>query len=167
LFARVLLMTWAVTAVWDALCASALAIIGYGSSFSALWSGVAATALLRPREPTAINAALGLLVHTGVTLVWSALVVAALFSSARLRSVVRRWSGVLGGAAIYGPLIWLAMSLGAIPAATGRDPSPGVRWWVQFVAHIPFVTVPMVMTARALLRPNVAGVRAGRTLPDS
>jgi hypothetical protein len=59
--------------------------------------------------------------------------------------------GALAVAATYGPLIWLVMSLLVIPAATGRPPRFGLGWWVQVVAHVPFVTIPMVFTARQVM----------------
>jgi hypothetical protein len=49
-------------------------------------------------------------------------------------------------------VIWLMMSLVVIPLATGRPPRIGVRWWVQVVAHVPFVTIPLVFTARKVLQ---------------
>jgi hypothetical protein len=153
----VLLTTWAVTAVWDGVCASALSIVGYGSTLSALWSGVAAIALRGPREPGLAHAALGLLVHTGVALLWSALFVWVVFQSSRVRRTLQSWSGAMAVAAVYGPLVWLVMSLGVIPFATGRGPALGMRWWVQLVAHVPFVALPMAIAARTLLRS--AGVR--------
>jgi hypothetical protein len=39
-----------------------------------------------------------------------------------------------------------------IPLATGRPPRFGFRWWVQVVAHVPFVTLPLVFTARRSLQ---------------
>jgi hypothetical protein len=38
-----------------------------------------------------------------------------------------------------------------IPLATGRPPRFGTRWWVQVGAHVPFVSLPLVFTARRLL----------------
>jgi hypothetical protein len=49
---------------------------------------------------------------------------------------------------MYGPFIWLMMSLVVIPTATGKMPSFNFRWWLQVFAHIPFVAVPLVFTAR-------------------
>jgi len=54
-------------------------------------------------------------------------------------------------AAVYGPIIWLVMSLAVILLATGRPPALGFRWWVQIFAHVPFVTLPLVFTARRAL----------------
>jgi hypothetical protein len=68
--------------------------------------------------------------------------------SGRLRSIVRRPTGAAAVAMVYGPLIWLVMSCVVIPLATGRAPTFGFRWWVQIFAHVPFVTLPLVFTAR-------------------
>jgi hypothetical protein len=43
------------------------------------------------------------------------------------------------------------MSFAVIPLATGRLPALGFRWWVQVFAHVPFVTIPLVFTARRAL----------------
>jgi hypothetical protein len=146
---RAVVVTWLVTAAWDFLCASALSVFAYGSTFSRLWQGVAAAAL----GPTALQmgtrgVAAGLMLHLLVALVWSAAFVVALARSAALRRMVDRPIGALGVAAIYGPVIWLVMSLAVIPLATGRPPTVGFRWWVQIFAHVPFVTIPLVFTAR-------------------
>jgi hypothetical protein len=83
--------------------------------------------------------------------VWSALFVAAAQRSRALRDAIRTPMGALAVAAVYGPAIWLAMSLVVIPLATGRLPGFGVRWWVQVVAHVPFVAIPLVFAARRVL----------------
>ena len=45
---------------------------------------------------------------------------------------------------MYGPFIWTVMSVVVIPLLVHRPPSINVRWWVQFVGHIPFVALPIV-----------------------
>ena len=45
LVARAVFVTWLVTAAWDFLCASALAVFAYGSTLSRFWQGVATTVL--------------------------------------------------------------------------------------------------------------------------
>lgn len=154
---RAILLTWLVTAAWDFVCASALSIFAYGSTFSRLWQGVAAAAI-GPKAlamgPRGVAAGLGL--HLLVAFAWSAAFVIALASVAGLRRFVARPRNALAVAIAYGPLIWLVMSLVVIPAATGRPPTFGFRWWVQIFAHVPFVTIPLVFTARRVL-----GVPAG------
>ena len=146
---RALLVTWIVTAPWDFVCASALAVFGYHSTVARLWQGVAATVLGGPAAQLGGRGiAVGLALHLCVAFTWSALFVLLLARSQGLRRVVRRPAGALAVAAAYGPVIWLVMSCVVIPLATGRPPTFGFRWWVQVFAHLPFVTLPLVFTAR-------------------
>jgi hypothetical protein len=141
-----------VTAAWDFLCASALSVFAYRSTFSALWQGVASVVLgPAARDMGARGVAAGLGLHLLVALTWSAAFVVALAASPALRKVVGHPLGALAAACVYGPLIWLVMSLAVIPLATGRPPVFGFRWWVQIFAHIPFVALPLVFTARRKL----------------
>lgn len=147
-----ILVTWLVTGAWDFVCATLLSVVAYGSTFSRLWQGVASTAL----GPVALQIgargiAAGLGLHLLVALTWSAAFVIALTGSATLRRLVARPLGAIAVAAVYGPLIWLVMSLVVIRLATGRPPAIGFRWWVQVFAHVPFVTLPLVFTARRAL----------------
>jgi hypothetical protein len=153
-FARAVLPVWLVTAAWDAVCATALGVFAYGSPAAAVWQGVAATALgsSAPSGGSARLAA-GLAVHLGVAFTWAAIFVAAALAWPALRRAIRSAGGALAVAAAYGPVIWLAMSLVVIPLATGRPPRFGLRWWVQVGAHVPFVSLPLVFTARRVLRP--------------
>ena len=146
------LITWLVTAAWDFLCASALSVFAYGSTFSRLWQGVASVVLGKAAlEMGALGVAAGLGLHLLVAFTWSALFV---FAAARWRALQQALAKPAGGfavAAVYGPIIWLVMSLAVIPLATGRPPTFGFRWWVQIFAHVPFVTIPLVFTARRAL----------------
>ena len=160
-FVRAVIPVWLVTAAWDFLCATALSVLAYHTTFARLWQGVASTVM----GPAAMNSgargvAVGIALHLAVAFTWSALFVAAARMSPAIRSMIATPSGALGVAAAYGPLIWLVMSIVIIPVATGRPPRFGFRWWVQIFAHVPFVTIPLVFTARRVLtgRP--------RTLPS-
>ena len=155
--ARAVLVTWLVTAAWDLICASALSVFAYHSTFSRLWQGVAATALgARALEMGSWGVATGLALHFLVALTWSTLFVLALARSEGLRRVVARPGDAFVVSCIYGPVIWLVMSLAIIPLATGRPPTFAFRWWVQIFAHVPFVTLPLVFTARRALGVNEA-----------
>jgi hypothetical protein len=148
-FVRVLVPVWLVTAACDAVCASALSVVAYGGTAAGVWQGVAATVL----GPSAIGGgakmvAAGLALHTLVALTWSTIFVAALWLWPPLRRAIRAPGAAVAVASVYGPLIWLVMSLAVIPFATGRPPRITGRWWVQIFAHIPFVTLPLVFTAR-------------------
>jgi hypothetical protein len=65
-----------------------------------------------------------------------------------VRSLLASPYGVVKVAALYGPLIWMVMSLVVIPIFTRRPPTIGVRWWIQWIGHIPFVGVPIVASSR-------------------
>ena len=149
---RALLVTWLVTAAWDFVCASALSVFAYGSTFSRLWQGVAAKVL----GPNALGlgtrgVVAGLMLHLLVAFTWSAVFVLAAAGWPTLRRALERPFGALAVAMAYGPIIWLVMSLVIIPLATGRPPTFAFRWWVQVIAHVPFVTIPLVFTARRML----------------
>jgi hypothetical protein len=143
---------WIVTAIWDAICASALGVLAYGATAASVWRGVAST-VLGPEalKGGAATVAAGLALHTAVAFTWSALFVAAARAWPAIRHAVRTPGGALAVAAAYGPLIWLVMSLAVIPLATGRPPRFGLRWWVQIFAHVPFVTIPIVFMTRRVL----------------
>ena len=149
---RAVLVTWLVTAAWDFVCASTLSVVAYGSTFSRLWQGVASAAFgPSALEMGARGVALGLMLHLLVALTWSSILVLSLTRSVTLRRTVASAGGAILVAAAYGPIIWLVMSLVVIPLSTGRPPAFGFRWWVQVFAHVPFVTLPLVFTARAAL----------------
>ena len=142
---RSVLVTWLVTALWDFLCATALSVFAYHSTFSRLWAGIGVVAVKRN------SVAAGIAIHFVVAFVWSALFVLVAAAAPALRRAIARPSGALAVAAIYGPLIWLVMSIAIIPLSTGKLPAFGLRWWVQIFAHVPFVTIPVVFTARRML----------------
>jgi uncharacterized membrane protein YagU involved in acid resistance len=139
-----------VTGVTDGLFSSVLAAFFYGSTVTRLWQGVASVLL----GASAMNggmqtAAVGVLMHFGVAFGWSAVFLLLYQSSSWLRGAVASPLGVIGIAAVYGPLIWMAMSMLIVPSLTHRPPVINFRWWVQFVGHIPFVALPIVtMIAR-------------------
>ena len=168
-FLRELVPVWLVTAAWDFVCATALSVFAYHTSAARLWQGVAAT-VLGPKalEGGATTVAAGLMLHLMVALTWSAVFLAAAHAWPALRRTIETPKGALAVAAAYGPIIWLVMSLVVIPLATGRPPRFGVRWWVQIFAHLPFVTIPLVFTARRVLgakpRVAVAGATESRAL---
>lgn len=151
-FVLELLPVWLVTAVWDGICATALGVLAYGSTAAGVWRGVASTVLGAPALTGGAGAtAVGLGLHTMVALTWSAVFVAAARMWPALRRTLHGPAGALAVAAVYGPLIWLVMSLVVIPIATGRPPRIGPRWWIQVGAHIPFVSLPLVFTARRVM----------------
>jgi hypothetical protein len=134
-----------VTGVTDGMFSSLLAAFVYGSTVTRLWQGVASTLLGAAALDGGIRtAAIGVLMHFGVAFGWSAVFLLLVLSSSWLRGVLAAPYGVIAIAAVYGPLIWLAMSLVVIPMLTHRPPVINLRWWVQLIGHIPFVALPIV-----------------------
>src|SRR6185436_7153176 len=95
------------------------------------------------------TALIGVLLHVGVAFGWSTLFFVLAGRSSWLRSRITTWSGVAIAAAIYGPCIWMVMSLVVIPSLTHRPPAITVRWWVQFFGHMVFVALPIVASIGA------------------
>lgn len=133
------------TALSDGLFSSCLAAFFYGSTVERLWQGVASVLIgQRAFELGAHSAAIGVAMHLGVAFTWSAVF---LFLGMRLpvvRRVLDTPYGVVKVASVYGPFIWLMMSLVVIPLLTHRPPTITYRWWVQLIGHFPFVGLPIV-----------------------
>jgi hypothetical protein len=133
------------TGVTDGLFSSVLAAFVYGSTVTRLWQGVASVRLgASAFEGGTRTAAVGLLMHFGVAFTWSAVCLLLVWSSSWLRGVLASPLGVIGVASVYGPLIWIVMSLAVIPMLTHRPPAINLRWWVQLAGHVPFVGLPIV-----------------------
>ena len=129
----------------DGLFASVLSVAFFHSTLARLWQGVASTLLGKAAFDGGTGTALiGLLMHFGVAFGWSAVFLLLYNSSAAIRRVAASRYGVLKVAAIYGPFIWLFMSLIVIPLLLHRPTPITTRWWVQLIGHIPFVATPMV-----------------------
>ena len=143
-----LLRAWILTAILDGLFSSALNVFAYGSSVSRLWQGVASTVFGAAALEQDSMAWAGLAMHFGVAFAWSAVFLVLAGGVSGVRRLLTSPYGALKAAAIFGPCIWLAMSLAVIPALTGRPASITFRWWVQFFGHIPFVAVPIALVAR-------------------
>jgi len=88
--------------------------------------------------------------HFGVALAWSSVFYFIVSRWSWIRSLLATRYGVIKVAAIYGPFIWLVMSLIVIPLLLWRPPTiTTVRWVVQFVGHFPFVGIPIVASIRS------------------
>jgi hypothetical protein len=137
------------TGVIDGLFSSMLSAVFYHSTVARLWQGVASTLIgAGAIGGGAAPVAIGLVMHFGVALTWSAIFLVAFDRLAWLRRAARTTGGAIAVAAIFGPLIWMTMSLAVIPALTHRPATINYRWWVQFFGHIPFVAVPIVIAVR-------------------
>jgi len=125
-------------------------VIGfYDGTFSRLWQGVASTVLGKAAMQGGTRTVLiGLLMHFGVAFAWSAVFLLLAMRSALVRRALETPAGVFAVAAIYGPLIWMAMSLIVIPLLVHRPPSITGRWWIQLIGHVFFVGLPIVASIR-------------------
>lgn len=136
------------TGVVDGLFSSALSVFAYGSTVSRLFRGVAATLLGKAAlEGGAPTAWIGVAMHFGVAFGWSAVFVLLVLRSARVRGLLASPYGVMKVASLYGPAIWMVMSIVVIPLLTHSPPAITPRWWVQWIGHIPFVGLPIVASA--------------------
>lgn len=140
-----LLRAGLLTALVDGLFSSLLSAGVYGSTVMRLWQGVAATAF----GPDAFGggmklAAVGILMHICVAFTWSAIFLIAYEQMPWLRRLTNSPMGIAKVSVVYGPLIWVVMSMGVIATLTGRAPAITMRWWIQFLGHAFFVAMPMV-----------------------
>jgi hypothetical protein len=139
-----LLRAWLLTAAVDGIFSSVLSLV-YGSTVTMLWQSVGTTAFGNGAfGGGSALAAAGLFTHCCVALAWSTIFLIAYENSAPLRRAVAAPGGVLRVSAIYGPLIWIVMSMVVIRLATGRAPAITYRWWIQFFGHAVFVALPIV-----------------------
>lgn len=147
---RSLIRAWLALAVVDFIWACVLSVGFYGSTFAKLWQGVASTVLGKGAyDGGARTVAIGLLMHVCVAFFWSALFFLLTRRWPAIRRAISSPVGALAVAAVYGPLIWMAMSLLVIPALLHRPPTITWRWWVQLIGHAAFVGPPIVFSLRS------------------
>jgi hypothetical protein len=134
-----------VTGIVDGLFSSILSAVFYGSTVSRLFQGVAAVLLGNEAFTGGTRTVvIGVLMHFGVAFGWSAVFLLLAMRQRRVRALLDSRHGVVKAAALYGPFIWMVMSLAVIPVLVHRPPTINIRWWVQFVGHFPFVGIPIV-----------------------
>jgi hypothetical protein len=128
------------TGVTDGLFSSVLSVVFYHSTASRLFQGVAAVLLGQEAfNGGTATVALGVLMHFGVAFGWSALFLFLVMRSRWIHGLLASPYGVVKVASLYGPFIWMVMSLAVIPLLTHRPPTINNRWWIQFIGHFPFV----------------------------
>lgn len=139
-----LLGAWLLTGIVDGTFSSVLSAGFYGSTVGRLWQGVASVPFgAKALEGGTTYVLIGLLLHFGVALGWSIVFLVGLLNVGWLRRLVAGPGGVMKAAVLYGPLIWLVMSLVVIPMLAHRPPNITYRWWIQLFGHIPFVALPI------------------------
>ena len=147
---RALLQAGVLTGIVDGLWAVSLTLY-YGRTVERLWQGVAAVPFgQRMFEIGAAGVAVGLAIHFCVAFAWSAVLLLLLQRSERLRS-----ANPVAVGAVFGPLIWIVMSLAVIPLFTRQATVLTLRWWVQLAGHAVFVGQPMAWTLKSARFSNV------------
>lgn len=133
------------TAVTDGLFSSVLSAYFYHSTVTRLWQGVASV-LFGPGAIGGGNGMVvaGLVMHLTVAFTWSTIYLLMVSRWRWVRNLLASPGGVIKVAALYGPFIWLAMSLVVIPVMVHRPPNITFRWLVQLIGHFPLVALPMV-----------------------
>jgi hypothetical protein len=116
------------TGVTDGLFSSVLSVAFYHSTVERLFQGVASTLL----GPDALNggirtAGVGVLMHFGVAFTWSAGFLFFVARSPWVRGVLAGPQGKLKIASLYGPFVWLVMSLVVIPLLAASIASTALR----------------------------------------
>ena len=140
-----LLRAGLLTAVVDGLFSSTLSVAAYKSTVTRLFQGVASVLLGAEAFNGGLRTAvIGVLLHILVAFTWSAIYLFLVLRSNAVRGLLASPYGVLKVAALYGPLIWMVMSLVVVPTLAHRPPTITVRWWIQWFGHIFFVGIPIV-----------------------
>src|SRR5262245_44777391 len=118
------------TFITDGLFSSLLNVFAYGSTVTRLFQGVASVLIgQKALEGGTSTALLGLAMHLGVALAWSTVFYVLVTRWSLVRDVLATRYGVLKVASIYGPFVWMVMSLAVIPLLLQRPPTISVRWW--------------------------------------
>ena len=141
------------TAIADGIFACVLSVGFYHSTFSRLWQGVAAV-LLGPSALQGGNrtVAIGLLMHLLVAFTWSAIFLFGALRMQWVRDVVKSPGGIMKTAALYGPFVWLVMSMAVIPILVRHLPTFTLRWLVQLIGHAFSVGLPIVASTAGSVR---------------
>jgi len=146
---RLLLRAGLLTGVVDGIFASTMNIVVNHSTAGRLFRGVASTVLgKQAMNGGAPATAVGVLMHFGVAFGWSALFLLLVLRWGWLRRALASAAGVAVTAMIYGPLVFLVMSLVVIPLLVHAPTPINARWWMQLIGHIPFVGLPIVASLR-------------------
>src|SRR4051794_17430054 len=104
------------TGMIDGLFSSILSVAFYGSSVTRLFQGVASVLLGRGALQGGTSSAItGILVHFGVAFAWSVFFGVVALRFAWVRKLLGSRFGAARIAALYGPFIWMVMSLVVIP----------------------------------------------------
>jgi hypothetical protein len=146
---RRLLLAGLLTGVTDGLFSSVLVAGFYGSTVTRLFQGVASVLIgKRALEGGSRTALLGVAMHFAVAFTWSAVFLFLTKAWPWLERTIASRGGMLAVAFVYGPMVWVVMSLIVIRFLADRPPTFNARWWIQFAGHAFFVGLPIVASIR-------------------
>jgi hypothetical protein len=129
----------------DGLFSSVLSVAFYHLTVQSLFQRVASTLLgAEAFNGGALTFAIGVLMHFGVAFGWSVVFLLIVNRANWVRRLLNSTFGVVKVASLYGPFIWMVMSLAVIPLLLHRPPAINNRWLVQLIGHFPFVGIPIV-----------------------
>ena len=136
------------TSVSDGTFAVLLGVLVFNSTFARTWQGVAAVPLGRDAlNGGTATVLIGLALHVCVAFAWSAVFLFVLMRPRWVRALLVSPFGAVKVALLYGPAIWLVMSLVVVPTFTGRAPAFTRGWWILLIGHAPFVGFPIAWIA--------------------
>src|SRR5262245_15221265 len=143
-----LVRTGLLTGIIDGLFSSILNVAAYNSTVARLFQGVAAVLVgTEALNGGAKTTALGIFMHFCVAFAWSGVFLFLVLRWSWIRSVLASRFGILKILSLYGPFIWMFMSLVVISTLMHRLTPITYRWWIQFFGHIPFVGLPIVASS--------------------
>jgi hypothetical protein len=153
-------------AVLDLLWAVALSRL-YGRPAMSAFHSVATVALAPAWMPEiAPSATLGVVLHFGVAFAWATFYLVGQQRSRWLTRASATRRGQAAIAVVYGPFIWIVMSILVIPVMTGVAVVFNARWAIQLVGHIVFVGLPVVLGAARVAEVTDAAPRVVRSDAD-
>ena len=145
------------TGVVDGLWAVVLTL-AYQRSLVRLWQGIAAVPFGDGMfTGGAATVVLGIVLHVCVAFAWSAVLLSNVMRLAWLRAILDSPLGALKIATVYGPFIWIAMSIAIVPLFTHKPPVINGRWFIQLAGHVVFVGLPMAWAIGRGSRESSAG----------
>ncbi len=132
-----------ITGVADGLWAMALALWNNRPAMR-VWQTVASVPFGKAMfDGGVLTQVLGLVMHFGVAFAWSGLFLLFVLRSPWLRGILDSQYGVLKVAVIYGPMVWVMMSVVIIPLILQRPVTITSAWWIQLPGHFLFVGIPI------------------------
>jgi hypothetical protein len=119
------------------------------SPVTRFFQGIASVLLgKRPPHGGMPAVGLGLAMHIAVGMFWAAFFALVVIRSSWVRERLKSPAGILIIAALYGPFIWMSMSLIVITPLVHHPPRLNQDWWIQFFGHMLSAGLPIAFVFR-------------------